>query len=749
MKGPPTCRRLALVTALAAIVPAAVHAVDEVPGAVPDASATTRAGLCPPPPPPALLTIDPPAQAGTMEATADRASRHGSVVTLQGDAEMIEAGRRASSEHMRIDRATGNAEFRERVNLTTDQILVEAERGTLQTDSGAFRFDEAHYHERSIGAQGAARRITRDEDRVTRLEDATFSTCPRQQQDWYLSAGSVALDPDTRQGTARNVSLRFYGVPLFYSPWLRFPLGDERMSGFLAPRVGQSTSSGLEVATPWYWNAAPNFDATLTPVYLQRRGGQLRSQWRWLNRQGFWQLDNEFLPDDRRFGDDRMLTQLQHDGRLGRNWRTELDISSASDPTYFDDLGDDLDLTSRTHLLRRADLHWRSGATRFRARAQTYQTLDETIPGSSRPYEQVPQLRLDTRDHAAGPLALDLDSEAVQWERVDSTTGTRLRATPAVRAPIERPGWFLRPRLALDHTSYRLDRAAADPGRESISRTLPITSLDTGLRFERPAGRFRQTLEPRAFYVHIPSENQDDIPLFDTGRYDFSFSQLFRERRFAGGDRIGDANRLALALTSRLLDRRDGREVLRGSIGGIRHFADREVQLTAREPEERATSDLIAEVAFSPTRAWRAAATVQWDPELEETRRTATRLAYRGPRGGIGNLGWRSRRAETGDIEQNQIDASFAWPLNPRWSLLGRVNHSLEAERNLEALGGVEYRSCCWSIRGVAREYVTDRGEETATAVYIELVLRGLGGVGDDAGGIFERAILGYGDPDD
>lgn len=708
-----------------------------------------RAALCPPPPPPALLTIDPPTEPGALEAVADRATRAGPIITLEGNTELVQDYRSAGGDFARIDRSTEKAELRGNVFLTTEELLLEAERGRLQLDSGIFAFDEARYHERSVQAQGESRRITRDAEAVTRLERATFSTCPRFKEDWYLSAGSINLDQVTRQGTARDVSLHFYGVPLFYTPYLRFPLGDERMTGFLPPRIGRSTSSGIEVATPWYWNAAPNFDATLTPVYLQRRGGQLRSQWRWLNRQGFWQVDHEYLPNDRVFEDDRELTQVQHEGRLGRRWRTELDVSAASDAAYFDDLGDDLDLTSRTHLLRRADLEWRSGRTRFRARAQSYQTLDETIPGQSRPYQQLPQLRLTTDDQQAGPLRWDLESEGVQWERTESTTGSRVRAVPAVRAPIERPGWFVRPRLALDHTSYRLDRIDDDPGRESIDRTLPISSLDTGLRFERPTDGFRQTLEPRLFYVHIPAEDQDDIPLFDTGEFDFSFSQLFRERRFAGGDRIGDANRLTLALTSRLLDNRDGREVLRGSIGAIRHFADREVRLTPGDPEKRSTSDIVGEVSFSPTRHWRAETTVQWDPELEETRRVATRLGYRGDRGGIANLGWRSRRAETGEIVQNQIDASFVWPINPRWSLLGRVNHSLEAERNLETLGGVEYRSCCWSIRGVAREYVVDQGEDTATSVSIELVLRGLGGVGDDAGGIFERAILGYRDPHD
>ncbi len=701
--------------------------------------------LCAPPPPPALLTIDPPTVPGAIVASADHASREGALITLQGNAEIAQHLRAAGSDTIRIDRDAQRAELDGAVFLTTQELLIKAERGTLELDTGAFGVDGARYQERRIPAQGRAGRIEGDGERITRFRDTTFSTCPRQQEDWYLSAGDIELDGETRQGTARNVSLRFFGVPLLYSPWLRFPIGDERMTGLLAPRVGQSSRSGIEVATPWYWNAAPNFDATITPVYLQRRGGQLRTQWRWLNPQGQWQLDNEYLPGDRRFGDDRMLTQLQHEGALGRRWTTELDVASASDERYFDDLGDELDLTSRTHLLRRADLEWRAGRSRLRTRVQTYQTLDETIAVADRPYEQLPRIDYETRDHRAGAARFDLDAEAIEWQRSASTTGTRVRVRPALRAPIERPGWFVRPRVALDHTSYRLDRATDDPGAESIDRTLPVTSLDAGLRFDRRAGRFRQTLEPRAFYVHIPREDQDEIPLFDTARHAFRFDQLFRERRFTGGDRIGDDHRLALAVTSRLLERGDGREVLRASLGGIGYFDDREVGLEPGDAAERSTSDLIAEAAFSPLPQWRTEATVQWDPEHDETRRATVRAGYRGSDGGIANLGWRTRRGLDGATEQDQIDASFAWPVSPRWQLLGRLNHSLAVGRNLEALGGVEYNSCCWSVRAIAREYVSDL-DESDTSIHLELVLRGLGGVGDDAGRVFERAILGYRD---
>jgi len=731
--------------ALLGLVLIAVPATRVAAQAAPTGLGAPPPSLCPPRPEPPLLTMPRPSEAGGVDAIADRVTRDGERITLDGDAELRETGRWTRADHIELDRAAERAELDGDVALTTPRLGIEADRGVVDIDTGAFHFERTRYREHVVGAQGRAERIEQDAEQVTRLHQGTFSTCPEQQEDWHLAAHRIELDPDTRQGRARNVTLWFKNVPLFYTPFIQFPLGDERMSGFLAPSFGQSSSSGFELATPYYWNIAPNFDATLTPVYLSRRGAQIESEWRWLTRQGEWQLNNEFLPDDNEFGDDRLLTRLQHSGRLGDSWTTALDVAKASDPDYFDDLGSELDLTSQTDLRRRGDLRWRSGRSEFLVRLQNFQTLDTTIARRDRPFEQLPRLDFETGGRRGG-VEFDFDWQAIRFEREASTTGDRVRIVPAISYPIERPGWFLRPRLALDYTAYRLDRRADDPGRESIDRSLPITSLDGGLIFERLTSGYRQTLEPRLFYVHIPRDDQDDIPLFDAGEFDFTFGQLFRERRFTGGDRIGDASRLTLALTTRLLDRDNGREVLRASIGGIRHFKDREVQLRPGQREDRSGSDLLGELAISPSRAWRGNVFWQWDPDRDETRRVTSRLAYRGADGSVFNLGWRARRDERGEFVQDQIDGSFAWPVNPRWQLLGRLNHSLETDENLELLAGVEYRSCCWSLRTVAREYVSEDGQDSEASINFELVLRGLGGLGDDAGGIFERAILGYRD---
>lgn len=707
------------------------------------AAAEDERALCPAPPPlPPIDVPQEPGAPGVTRAEADAARSRGSVAVLEGNAGIRRGGRAAAADRIRLDRERGHVEASGNVLFSTEDYAVQGTEGELALDSGAFRVDSARYRQLAAHAQGRAERVMRDADGIGRLDGATWSTCPPQAEAWHISADYVRLDPAARQGHARHVSLWFKGVPLFYSPWFSFPLGDERKTGFLPPRVGRSSESGGFVATPWYWNAAPNFDATLTPRWLERRGTQLQSEWRWLGPAGSWQLDNEYLPDDAVTEEDRSFTRLRQHAELAGGWRTRIDASEASDADYFEDLGDDLALSSQTHLLRRADVAWAGGAGRFRARVENYQTLDTSILAQDRPYERAPQLTFTTGATALG-LETGLEAELVRFQRADSDTGERLRLVPSVTWPLERPGWFLRPRLALDHTRYALERVT--PGPEDPSRTLPITSLDAGLVFDRFGDDYQQTLEPRLFYVHVPEEDQDDIPVFDTGTYGFSFLQLFRERRFTGGDRVGDSNRLTLALTSRMLDRRSGRELLRGSIGGIRYLDDRTVTLDG-SPETAERSDLIAELGFDPTPSWSADAALQWDPDAEQSQRHSVAVRYRGPGGGIANLGYRFRR-EAG--LQEQVDLSGAWPVSPRWDVVARSNYSLRDDENIESLLGLEYDSCCWKVRTVARQYLSGDGTEQASGVYVELVLKGLGSVGDPAGGLLERAILGYSDPTD
>lgn len=699
--------------------------------------------LCPPQPPLPEPRIEGRGDPNATDAIADTITSEGSIHILTGNVELLRGDRRVGADRIEIDRAGREAQAEGNVYLRTPESVIYGPRGEIDTDTGAFEMPEPRFMYPGEHAQGGARRAERDDAGVTVLSEATWSTCPREAEAWNLSADSIRLNPNNRQGTARNASLWFQGVPLLYTPWFRFPLGDERLSGFLAPTIGSNGDSGTIVSVPWYWNIAPNFDMTLTPRFLSERGGQLETETRWLGPLGSVQLDLHYLPDDDEFGDDRTLSRLMQKGRFGNGVRTDIDIAGVSDDDYFEDLGDRLSVTSRDFLESRADIFWNSAYGSSRLRLQSFQTLDDDIAIQDRPHKQLPQFT-HRYGHDGQRLDVDFRGELVDFERDDRDTATRLRLVPAVTREFSTPGWFLQPRLALDHTSYDIDRETST-GPDRIDRTLPVLSLDGGLVFERFGNNTYQTLEPRLFYVYIPEDDQDDIPVFDSDDLTFNFSRLFRERRFSGGDRIGDTNRLSLALTSRLVH--TGREVARGSVGVIQHFDDREVTLPGVTEDTDDLSDVVAEIAVRPNPRWRARTTAQWNPNEDETSRHDTRIAFRGDGGGIANFDYRFQRGR-----REQTDISFAWPISPRWTLLARNTYSLREDRRVENLLGLEYEDCCWRLRTVAREFIEDDdndGVESDHSIMIELVLKGLGGLGDPAGETFEDAILGFQDPGD
>ncbi|PSQ91136.1 MAG: hypothetical protein BRD57_05200 [Proteobacteria bacterium SW_6_67_9] len=621
------------------------------------------------------VTVEAPDAPGATHAAAERATVEGDWVTLEGDVGIRRGKRALGARRIVHDRARQSARAGGDLVLVAPDYAIRAERGTFALDSGAFAVERARYRLPSRPMQGRASRITRDAAQVSELESATWSTCPRQREDWHISASQVTLDPHTRQGTARNAALWFKGWPLLYSPWFRFPLGSDRLTGFLAPRIGRSSSSGATVATPLYLNLHPQFDATLTPRWLERRGAQL----------------------------DRSYTRVRQRGALGA-WRTRIDAENASDSDYFDDLGDDLGASSQTHLLRRGDVTWRGAGTRLRARVEAYQTLDTTLTPGQRPYERLPQLTLD-HDRSVGPLETQLESELVRFQRDDSITGERLRLVPEARWPLEAPGWFLRPRVAFDYTRYALERPAGDTRTEAIERSVPITSLDSGLVFDRFGEDLQQTLEPRLFYTYIPQRDQSNIPVFDSG---------------------------------------SGRELLRASVGAIRFFDERRVTLTGGAPRDADTSDVLAEISVEPTPQWRLGTSAQWDGEAHELAERSVDIAFRGDAGGVFNLSHRYQRDR-----RRQVDASAAWPVSAQWSLLAATNWSLRDDRNLESVVGFQYDSCCWRLRAVARRFL-QRDDDAADGtrqgnnLLFELTLKGLGPVGGGAGDLLERAIVGF-----
>lgn len=537
--------------------------------------------------------------------------------------------------------------------------------------------------------------------------------------------------------------------PFFISPGSgSFPIGDARKSGLLAPRIARSETRGFEVSVPWYWNIAPQADATITPHNMTRRGLQLQSQWRYLNTWGHWQLDNEYLDNDTKTNTRRTFTQLRHSGAPFPGWTSSINTSRVSDALYFSDFGESYELSSITHLERRFDLNYRaayqSGYYTFRTRLQQYQTIDSTTPARDKPYQRLPQLTFDAKTATlASGLAFDVNAELVSFEREDSITGQRFNVKPRISLPLTKSFGFFTPSLGTWHTYYSLDSNDTS-NLDSISRNVPVFSLDTGLFFDRITKGGTQTLEPRLFYLYVPFEEQADIPVFDAGTYDFSFAQLFRENRFSSADRIGDANQLTLALTTRF-QTSGGREWAHATIGQIHYFDDRRVALSGNSADTIERSNLVLDLSATMDNAWSASAIWQGNPTREATDRLTTRLGYKNNDNYIDV----TRRFRA--FDHDQVDLSFNMAVNNRWRAIGSWQYSLDDKRSTQTWLALEYESCCWAFRTAAHRHLIDDidgddEKDNGTTLYFELVMKGLGSVGDRLGSRLERDILNYSD---
>lgn len=677
------------------------------------------------------------------EALIDRQG----ISIFRGNAELSRDGRTLSADELRFSEAQGRAEAEGGVRFEDGLFRLESPRGHLLLNTDQGQFEDARYFYAPMHARGAAERAERLDAERFRLSNASYTTCDEGRDDWILRASRVDLDRESGEGRARNVLLRFKGAPLFYTPYISFPIDDRRKSGFLYPSFGNSDASGLDLAVPYYWNIAPHRDATLTPRILGERGLMLGSEFRYLNPRSRGELYLEYL-DDRDYGEERGSVNLRHQAEPSTRTRLDVQVNQVSDADYLSDLGNSLAIASTTHLESRADLRYLGDGWNLLTRFQGYQTVDPAIPAAGRPYQRLPQLLFTTAPPTT-PRLLEgsLRAEWVAFERQDTLTGQRLDLMPGVKMPLRQPWGFLTPGVKYRYTSYQLENTA--PGADTRpDRSVPIMSVDSGLFFDRPlADGGLQTLEPRAYYLYVPYRDQDALPLFDTGRRDFSFDQLFREDRFTGPDRVGDANQLTLALTSRRLDATSGEERYRASIGQILYFDDRRVTLVpGQDPATQSSSSLVAEAALRLARDWSTRGALQYDPHREQTELATAQLQYRGPGRRVANLAYRLREDPLRpDRDLEQVDLSAAWPLTPRWDVVGRYNYSLLDQRDLEVLAGLEYESCCWRARVVARRYLTaGEAREYNNAIYFQLILKGLGGLGTGLGELLGDSIRGY-----
>ena len=684
----------------------------------------------------------------------------------------------------------------------------------LDSAAGIGEVQQARYVLHEHDMHGAADSLAYDSrsDRIT-IDNGELSRCEPGQEFWQLRARSLLLDREAGRGYASGPSLQLGGVPVFYYPGtVPFPLGDERASGFLAPSFGSTRSGGFDFELPYYLNLAPHYDATLSPRLISDRGLLTSAEFRYLadwsmNTFNFAFLDNDQLHDQESLAratlagervpmnpaDKRWLVGYQHNGAIGRNWRTQVDYNGVSDQDYFYDLsGSGLGISARTHLNRQARLDYRGEYLQVGLNLQRVQVIEPNILASplNKPYDRMPQLHFDTGTALGGGFEAGLSGQYTAFDRKISdrdlqrinsdaelqargalVTGRRLILQPYLAWSVEDPGWFLRLRAAYKHTGYQLDEQATGNDAEP-DFGIGLYQIDGGLVFERQRrGGGIQTLEPRLFYVYNQYEDQSHIPLFDTGELNLGFNHLFRASRFAGGDRVGDANRMSFALSSRVYDSQ-GRMQARFSLGQIRFFRDRRVSLSnplgerqPRYPADADESPLMAEFLLRAGDHWLINGDVQWSEQQGRVQEGGLQLRYQRGESRLINLAhrrqlpvyetfsvtdFRPATSDRIDPRIRQTDASLVWPIGSRWKALARWNYDHSNERNLESFLGLEYSNCCTTLRVVGREWVDrndlfDARAEAERGVFLQLTLHGLGDItGGRVSDLLRQEIRGF-----
>lgn len=655
--------------------------------------------------------------------------------TLQGAVIIAKDTTRLSADQATYDKQTQQITAEGNVYFISDGMELQSQKLNFSLATNTGEIQQADYQFSKTDGRGSSRKISREANGVARMTDASYTTCPLNNNTWSFYAESIELDQRNQYGTARNLSLRIKDTPVLYLPYFSFPLSNKRTSGFLSPSFATSDESGVHVSVPYYWNMAPNYDLTVTTNFLSKRGVQLETEFRYLSEKQNGTVEYEFLPGDNEYANkNRYFFNLEYERNLTENSRITLDAKGVSDNQYFEDLGTSLEGSSIVNLERTLRYQRQRKDWSFTALVQDFQVLDD----SNETYARLPQLSLDWEPETApGATQWAFNSEYSNFSSSSADDGQRVSMQASVKKRFGNEFAYLTPAAKLHHTGYALDQ----DNNTRISRSLATASVDGGLFFERElkGGELIQTLEPRFYYTYTPFHDQSDIPIFDSSVKTLSYSRLFSDNRFTGGDRIEDANRLSTSLTTRLQNRETGREVFRASAGQIYHFDDRKVSLPDETLGTGSRSELVFEAAGELNASTRMTTTAFVDTDSGNVSASQVKINYKDQKERILNLGYNQRKR---DYEAAHV--SFATPVTESWKLAGGYEYDLKNDRLLESVVGIEYRDCCWKGRIAGRKYLLSDNTSYDSAVFVELELKGLGNFGSSASEFLGNRIYGY-----
>lgn len=668
-------------------------------------------------------------------------AQKGGQIEATGDATLNQGGKSIQADRLIYQQNTHELDARGAVILEEGGNVMSGPGLRYNLDSSAGEMQQPEYYLKENDSRGSADVLRMQDSEHYTLENATYTTCPAGNDDWLMRMGRLDLNRESQIGVARNATVEFKSVPFLYSPWMDFPLAGQRKSGLLAPKFGSTSKGGSEITLPVYWDIAPNYDATIAPRKISKRGTMLNNEFRYLGSTYLGEIHLDMLPNDALVDRNRVRFSLDHDQAMTSRLKGHVSYTRVGDDDHFRDLADEVNTTSRVNLLQEGGLDYYADWWSASARVQQYQTLQDIAAPIAVPYARMPQLSLNGQSELAG-ANVSFGGEFVAFTHPTAVSAQRTVLSPGISYPlVNQPAYYVTPKVTLHSTYYAI--TANNPSAvQDASRTLPIYSLDSGLALERNStmfgGDYLQTLEPRAFYVNVPYRDQDALPIFDSALADFNFTQMFAENRFLGSDRIGDANQLTLAVTSRLLDKNTGVERLKIMLGERFSFQTQQVYLPGTTTVSTGKSDILLAVAGRVTPAFMLDSELQYDPNLAQTQRYNVAAHYHPEPGKALNLGYRYQR----DLLR-QVDLSAQWPIYSRWHGVGRWNYSFPDSRILDSSAGLEYNQDCWTLRMLVQHFATAT-LQTNTSFFVQLELNDFVKVGSDPLGLLKQSVPGY-----
>ena len=708
--------------------------------------------------------------------------------TFTGDVQMSRADQQSTSKSANYDSVSDVLDLNGNVFYHDEGVAMHSESAMLKLASDQAKLRDVQFISPTTPLRGKAQAYFRESKTLSNYKDVAYTSCRPGNQDWVIHASDLEMDKVSGKGTAKHTWLEFKGLPVFYSPMLSFPIDNRRQSGFLAPSFGSTKYSGFRVAAPYYWNIAPNYDATFTPRELSKRGPLFSTLFRHMNEQSQSKVGVEFMPYDSELKTTRYLGSIQNSTTITPNIHSNLDLNYVSDQTYFAELGNALSFANINYLKSSADVSYHNQDVNFMTSMVNYQSINTTISDAALPYRTLPRVNLNLNHEfkSVVPLVTNMENEYVYFQQSNLVNGQRMHTRPSISTPLTNASSFFTPKLSLDYTQYALNNITSNnlitsgitssTASNSISRTLPVFSADSGMFFERDVnianGAFTHTLEPRLFYLYIPTTNQSNIPVFDSAQYDFQYGAMFRENSFSGTDRIQNANQVTTALTSRLIDS-SGLERLNLNVGEIFYFQDRQESLPSEGVPDQVAyfnqqsySNVVTDLTSQLSKQISFVSGMQWNPVRNDFERLKAGLHYRTEANTLFNARYYNRKNPlipyvspdiiTTDIQETDLSARF--PIYDNWSLMGRWQYSLLLKKSQDTFFGIEKENCCWRFRVALRRYINNISSGTSTpntvigttpgtpqnGIFFEFELKGITSLGDAMDEFLGRELYGY-----